>query len=165
MAGTHTRPNMQCTIGAFIGIISIASAWIVRAPPPIPYPVGHGFHIYWDPHLTLLDLTMYGDLDIAFYATLFVLGTAIALFTPLGGIAQIVGLLGFVLSYRAYEMSTWRALFMPTVESHLSIGYALAILSATLVVTSASFATRNANGGRPARALSRVAAVCPSSLR
>lgn len=159
---------MQCTIGAFVGILAMCLPWIF-APDPHAWILTPGIsnqriHVAWDPYTNLLDMILSNG-DYAFYSLLFFLGTVVALVTPLGGLAQGAGLLGFVLSYRALSMDSWMTLGHPNVHSYLSIGYGLAIISTILVVTSTSTAVRDSRGGKPVRALSRFAAMSPSSLR
>jgi hypothetical protein len=159
----YARPNMQCTVGALVGIVAIVLPWAYNvnhyARILIPYPAGQVFRMWIPPYQNLLDLIAWSG-DYAFYGMLFALGTLLALYSPLGGIAQSAGLLGFVLAFRYVDSNVgwW-------VDSHLTIGYFLAILSTVLVVTSTTTAVRSSNGGRPRMVLSRHAALIPSSLR
>ena len=160
----YSRPNAQCAIGAMVGLAAIVLPWIreVNSRITVIPPASQRFYwmeVYWNG----LDLVISHVLShYSLYLLLFVLGTIAALFTPLGGIAQVAGLLGFALTFRFFNSGL---LSYSPVNEHLSIGYFAAILSTVLVITSSMSAIRNSNGGRPTRALSRFAAVCPSALR
>jgi hypothetical protein len=164
----YTRPNLQCSVGASIGLFSIMCTWIVIKYPdwfliPLGVPL-QPFHIH--PARNLIEILILADPTTQFFCMLFVMGTALALISPLGGIPQSIGLLGFVLSYHyyvaGYEWAAWIGTFP---HSSLGLGYYLGLASMVIVITSAGGAIRSANNGRPVRALSRFAAMSPSSLR
>jgi len=157
------RPNLQCSVGASIGLFSIMCTWIAVRFPVWLLPYSH------HPSLqsrNLVEIAVLADPTTQLFCLLFILGSALALISPLGGIPQSVGLLGFVLSYHyyltAYQWSSWSGLFP---HSSLGLGYYLGLASMVIVITSAGGAIRSANNGRPARVLSRFAALSPSSLR
>ncbi len=163
----YARPNLQCSVGASIGLFSTMCTWIViKYPAWVLQPKG-GYHlIFPDPARNLIEIVSLADPTTQFYCMLFVLGAALALISPLGGIPQSIGLLGFVLNYHYYVTGYgWTAWISPFPHSSLGLGYYLGVASMVIVITSAGGAIRSANNGRPARVLSRFAAMSPSSLR
>jgi len=164
----YTRPNPQCSIGASIGLFSIACTWIViKYPAWVLQPAGGPFRLsFLNPTKNLIEIVSLADPTTQFFCMLFVLGTAFALLSPLGGIPQSIGILGFILSYHYYVSGLgWAPWISPFPHSSLELGYYLGLASMVIVITSAGGAIRSANNGRPVRTLSRFAAVIPSSLR
>ena len=163
----YARPNLQCSIGASIGLFSTMCTWIVIKYPAWVLQPGGGFHpIFLHPAKNLIEIVSLADPTTQFYCMLFVLGAALALISPLGGIPQSIGLLGFVLNYHYYVTGYgWTAWISPFPHSSLGLGYYLGVASMVIVITSAGGAIRSANNGKPARVLSRFAAMSPSSLR
>ena len=160
----YARPNLQCSIGASIGLFSTMCTWIVIKVPVWLLPFSK--HPNLQPTRNLIEIVGLVDPTTQFFCMLFILGTALALISPISGIPQSIGLLGFVLSYHYYATTiVWGGWIFPYVHSSLGLGYYLGLASMVIVITSAGGAIRSANTGRPARALSRFAAMIPSSLR
>lgn len=162
-----SRPNPQCTVGALFGILSFSLTWIQMS---VPSWYLH-FH-YYDPNYNLFEVILVSPPEMSFYCLLFLIGSIVAIITPLGGIAQSCGLLGFILSLRyfatGYEWSAWSRLYEYSYSldaPNLGAGYFLAVTSCVLVITSVNSVISSANGGRPVRALSRFAALTPSAFR
>jgi len=165
----YARPNLQCFIGGSIGLFSTVCTWIViKYPTWILQPRG-GEPIrllFLDPRKNLVEIVSLADSTTQFFCILFVFGATLALISPLGGIPQSIGILGFVLSYHYYVVGDgWTAWISPFLGSSLGLGYYIGLASMMIVITSVGGAIRSANNGRPARVLSRVAAMSPSALR
>ena len=158
-AAFHSRPNLQSGIGAFIGLMSLSLIWVSRGGIVGGYPIPKGssiipfFHFHMQ--FTIFDLMDHAGGNAALFGGLFVVGTIVALASPIGGVFQGIGLLGI-----AFGMES-----VLSYGQHLSLGpgYLLAIISTFMVLTSVS-AIRSANGGKPARTLSRFAALSPGSM-
>ncbi len=140
---------------------------VIKYPTWYLQPAGGAIYLLrLDPSKNLLEIVSHSDPTTQLFCILFALGAALALVSPLGGIPQCIGLLGFVLTYRFYVAGYgWTAWISPFPHSTLGPGYYLGLASMVIVITSAGGAIRSANNGRPARILSRFAAMSPSSLR
>lgn len=151
--GFYSLPNLQSGIGAFIGLVSLSLVWVSRRGYLESPPAGFPFHIHWQ--FTILDLIEHAGHHTAPYGWLFVIGAVVALASPIGGVFQGIGLIG--IAFRMESVTTY--------GQHIVIGpgYLLAIASTLIVLTSVS-AIRTANGGKPARATSRFAALSPGSM-
>jgi hypothetical protein len=156
-AAFYSRPNLQSGIGAFIGLISLSLIWVSRAGVIASNPIPKGALIvfHFQVHFTVFDLMEYAGHDAALFGGLFITGAIIALASPIGGVFQGIGLIGI-----AFRLES--VLFH---GEHLFLGpgYLLAIVSTLPVLTSVSV-IRTANGGKPARAISRFAALSPGSM-
>jgi hypothetical protein len=164
-AAFYSMPNLQSGIGAFIGLMALSLIWVRRwgMVGINPMPAGLPFHFHLQ--FTIFDLMEHAGHDAAIYGGLFIVGTIVALASPIGGVFQGVGLIGIV--FRIESMSSALSSFpsgYPTgIHVLLGPGYLLAIVSTLLVLTSVSV-IRTANGGKPARAISRFAALSPGSM-
>ncbi|MBU0623961.1 MAG: hypothetical protein KJ672_03850 [Candidatus Thermoplasmatota archaeon] len=117
----YARPNLQCSIGASIGLFSIMCTWIAIKVPEWLLPFSQ--HPNLQPR-NLMEIVGSADPTTQFFCMLFVLGAALALISPLGGIPQSIGLLGFVLSYHYYATGyVWAAWIRPFPHSSLGLGY------------------------------------------
>ena len=156
-AAFYSMPNLQSGIGAFIGLMSLSLVWVSRAGTIAfnPIPASNLFHFHFHNQFTIFDLMEHGWHDEALFGGLFIIGAITALASPIGGVLQGIGLIGI-----AFRMES-----VLSYGEHMSLGpgYLLAIVSTLLVLTSVSV-IRTANGGRPARASSRFAALSPGSM-
>lgn len=154
-AAFYSMPNTQSGIGAFIGLMSLSLIWVSRwgIVGSFSMPAGLPFHFHMQ--FTIFDLMNHAGHDAALFGGLFVIGTIVALASPIGGVFQGIGLIGI-----AFEMDS-----LLSVGLHLSMGpgYFVALVSTFTVLTSVS-AIRSANGGKPARTVSRFAALSPGSM-
>lgn len=162
-AAFYSMPNMQSGIGAFIGLMSLSLLWVNR----FRAEGYNAIETFWPPQLqfTIFGVMEHVGPDGALFGALFIIGTIIALASPIGGIFQGIGLVGVAfqmdaLSYSRYaEAGQYYHIYVVSAGP----GFLLAVVSALMVLTSVS-AIRAANGGRPARAISRFAALSPGSM-
>jgi hypothetical protein len=150
----YSKPNLQSGIGAFIGLMSLSFIWLIRAGAFLGNPVPKGsipFHMQF----TIFDLMECAGHDAALFGGLFIIGAIVALASPIGGVFQSAGLIG--IAFRMDSMMFYGGRYF------LGPGYLLAIVSTLLVLTSVSV-IRTANDGRPARTISRFAALSPGSM-
>ncbi|MBU0684374.1 MAG: hypothetical protein ABIE25_00995 [Thermoplasmatota archaeon] len=158
-------PNMQSGIGAFIGLMSLSLVWVSRASNgAFPFTVGHPYS-HFHMQFTILDLMEHAGHNAALFGGLFIIGTMFALASPIGGVFQGVGLIGiaFRIESLSFALGSYPDHYPTGFYVFLGPGYFLAIVSTFLVLTSVSV-IRTANGGKPARTLSRFAALSPGSM-
>lgn len=155
-AAFYSMPNMQSGIGAFIGLISLSLIWVSHAGIVVSNPVPKS-SIFFNFHMqfTIFDLMEHAGHDAALFGGLFITGAIVALASPIGGVFQGIGLIG--IAFRMESLQSFGG------HSSLGPGYLLAIVSTLLVLTSVSV-IRSANGGKPARVVSRFAALSPGSM-
>jgi hypothetical protein len=161
----YSMPNLQSEIGAFIGLVSLSLIWVSRAGIGARYfAIGHPY-FHFHTQFTIFDLMEHAGHDAALFGGLFIIGTIVALASPIGGVFQGVGLVGvaFRMESLSYSLSSLPGHLTTGFHVFLGPGYLLAIVSTLMVLTSVS-AIRTANGGKPARALSRFAALSPGSM-
>ena len=153
-AAFYSMPNLQSGIGAFIGLMSLSLIWVSRWGYESHPPAG-SIHFHYHNQFTIFDLMGHTGDNAALFGGLFIIGAIVALASPIGGVFQGIGLLGI-----AFGMES-----VLSYGQHLSLGpgYLLAIVSTFVVLTSASV-IRSANGGKPARTLSKFAALSPGSM-
>jgi len=164
-AAFYSRPNLQSGIGAFIGLMSLSLVWVSRAGTGVysSFPVGFRFHHHMQ--FTIFDLMRHAGHHATLFGVLFVIGTIVALASPIGGVIQGIGLVGIAFRMESLSFALFSSPGHYTTGFHLFLGpgYLLAIVSTILVLTSVSV-IRTANGGKPARAISRFAALSPGSM-
>jgi len=165
-AAFYSRPNLQSGIGAFIGLMSLSLIWVSRASIGMSY-FTVGLHPYFHFHtqFTIFDLMEHAGHDAALFGGLFIIGTIGALASPIGGVIQGIGLMGvaFRMESLSFALNSFPGHYTTGFHVFLGPGYLLAIVSTLLVLTSVSV-IRSANGGKPARAVSRFAALSPGSM-
>ena len=118
--------NLLCIAGACIGIAAMTFTWVYY-PPTMPSPPS--------PYMTPTILFMVSHHAIAFIAALlFVVGTASAFASPLGGFVQVSSLTIFAKDIIESANDPWLDGIDP--QHQLQIGAWLGILSTTMVLTS-----------------------------
>jgi hypothetical protein len=164
-AAFYSRPNLQSGIGAFIGLMSLSLVWVSRAGPGMGWPLPAGFRFHIHMQFTIFDLMRHAGHHATLFGVLFVIGTIVALASPIGGVIQGIGLVGIAFRMESLSFALFSTPGHYTTGFHLFLGpgYLLAIVSTILVLTSVSV-IRTANGGKPARAISRFAALSPGSM-
>ena len=164
-AAFYSMPNMQSGIGAFIGLMSLSLIWVSRASiGMLNYTGGHPY-FHFHTQFTIFDLMEHAGHDAAIFGWLFIIGTIVALASPIGGVFQGIGLMGvaFQMETLSFALSSFPGHYTKGFHVFLGPGYLLAIASTFLVLTSVSV-IRSANGGKPARVVSRFAALSPGSM-
>lgn len=135
----HPRINVLCVVGAMVGLSCLLTTWALVTETPPGWPTSaHSKSIEivpdaWSPIDTLAAAgdplsTAYGSSELVAFSILFVLGTALAFLTPLGGAPQLVGVLGF------YTVSS-EHLFV----SEFTAGLVVATAAALIVLASLWF--------------------------
>jgi len=157
----HSRlgPSPQSIAGATIGLVAVVLPWL--ACERLWWsPDMHYFEVWYGvKEFTLLDVVFNDALGLSVFCTVFLLGTILALFTPVGSVLQIVGLTVFSFGFGGIGLQTGR------VETwSLGLGYALGIVSTLVVVDSMVGTMATANNGKPVMMLSRVAALSPRTI-
>ena len=171
---TIFKPNYIATLGAFVGLFALTFTWLNQPIPgmypvnPIPKTADEGLQRivgsgpFWGPVGVVQILSSWGSAS-ALALAVFIAGTFIALSTPLGGLIQGLGLIGFA----------WNAPIIlrtgaagSTVFGNYSFGpgYFLAVAS-MLIVTYAGishFWSRGASRFVPSQG--RIAALLPRSV-
>jgi len=158
-------PNWLSIIGAALGLLSVFFAWIIGDARMIMHnPISsNGIEdprALVGPYWFILDLIQRSTADMAMYGTLFLIGTVLAVATPLGGIAQATGLIGVILTYNSAENA-----FTTHLMSHAAFGagYYLALLSTLLTIYSLKPPIPAIQGSRHVRVIGRVTAMSPRS--
>ncbi len=157
-------PNGQSIVGAAVGMVAIFQPWLIlKVPPSIAPSIPGSLSIFWfgTEEFNLLDLIAGDTVGVGFFCAVFLFGTLLSVFSPIGAVPQMFGLLGFAFSYWAYVghqspvgFASWS----------LGLGYALGIVSTFIVLQSPGRSVLAANGGRPVRMLGRFAALSPGTI-
>lgn len=158
-------PNWLSVIGAVLGLLSVFLVWIIGDARMIMHnPMSsngvEGPRALVGPYWFILDLIQRSTPDMAMYGILFLIGTVLAVVTPLGGIAQAAGLIGVILTYNSAESS-----FTTHLTSHavFGAGYYLALLSTLLTIYSLKPPIPAIQGSKHVRVIGRVTAMSPRS--
>ena len=88
------RINMLCLIGAVIAVLSLSMPWILIQADGSNDPTYIGAFELDDPIPGIRSLPE----TLQYSLTIFIIGTVIAFFTPLGGIPQLMGSVGVLLT-------------------------------------------------------------------
>lgn len=148
--------NLQCILGASIGIVALFLVWIYE-PPNMPGPPS----VFSEPSIVFMITHQY-----LYYgaAVVFLLGTTSAFVTPLGGIMQSGSLAYFAFGVIDSGNDLWLDGIDP--QQTLRIGMYLGIVSCTLVLTSlfAPLGIGNLRPGksRKLRLMERLLTITPS---
>jgi len=85
-----TQMNILGFIGALLGVVAIFASWE-------SYYVPSYAHSYVS-QVSAFQLTLYGSLDeVTICSAVFIIGTVVALLTPVGGVVQIASAFGFLI--------------------------------------------------------------------
>ena len=124
-----TRANVFCLAGALIGLFSMTTAWITASWPYAPQEE-IGSIILGAPRWPFIPA------DVALAGIVFLVGSIVALVTPLGGLAQLAGLAWFLSLVRdglgTFSLNTVLGTY--SIEVGLGVGFFLAMVSALLVL-------------------------------
>jgi len=155
----NPRINVLCIVGAMVGVSCLLTTWalVTETPPGWPtntHSKGAGVEpLSWslvDALASTLDpfSNAYGDAEIVAFSALFIIGTALAFITPLGGAPQLAGVLGF------YSSSAGN-LFV----SEFAAGFAIAALAAVIVLASIAIPLGVGYDARPLSLRARLLTV------
>jgi hypothetical protein len=161
------RPNRYSFVGAALGMISVFFLTWIRVPESTRVFIGR--QSFSSGALDLLQWTLpfrynwsYADMVIhgasAWHLPLlvFLLGTVIALVTPVGGFFQIGGLAAFTLMFVFPYSFGYRW--------YLDVGFYVALISTAIVIQTWRMQADYALGNRTVRNTSRVAAILPRTV-
>jgi hypothetical protein len=119
---THGRSiNILCLCGLILGIAAVFSTWT--------------YYSEGDYTSTTYLITILPPTVLIAGASLFVLGTILAILTPLAGLVQVAGLVGF-LAPTMDRAALWSEHSGGSVEFGPSVGFYVGVLSAVLVLAS-----------------------------
>lgn len=119
------KVNILCLAGAGIGIVSLFLPWWQGVEFGLGLAIDHDYMLVQD---VLLDSATYGSLFMI-ACTLFVAGTLLAFWSPLGGLIQVPGILGFFALFDS-EIGVRRG------EDEVALGVYVALISMVIVVLS-----------------------------
>ena len=171
------RPNYFATMGAFVGLFALVLPWLVQgsaiqgtyvSPPMTGDPDMNRLleprHILWNQQtLSFFGAMNWWEGDIGVFLVVYLAGTIIALFTPLGGLVQGIGLTGFVWNMRLIQHSL-NNINIYRNEYEFGLGYFIALIS-MLIVTYAGFQHFWSRGdARFVPSQGRIAALSPRSV-
>ncbi len=117
------RVNLLCLLGAVIAVVALFLPWAMT-PDHLGEEIGIGAFDFDEP---LSGGSEFPD-SFRYSVTLFIIGTVLSFLTPLGGIPQIVGSVGFV--------STVLTSRIPEHDLIPGIGVVIALLAAGIVILS-----------------------------
>jgi ABC-type phosphate/phosphonate transport system permease subunit len=118
------RVNVFCLLGAVIAVISLFLPWAMVEDKESGDTANLGA---FDFNETFWGFDVFPS-NFHYSVTLFLIGTAIAFFCPLGGILQIIGSMGFIISTLTVTFETFNIVFW--------IGSLAALVSAVFVLLS-----------------------------
>ena len=118
------RVNVLCLVGAVIAVISLFLPWAMVQDKQSGDTANLGA---FDFNETFLGIHLFSS-NFRYSVTLFLIGTAIAFFCPLGGILQLIGSMGFIISTLTVTFETIDMVFW--------IGSLAAAVSAAFVLMS-----------------------------
>ena len=118
------RVNVFCLVGAVLAVISLFLPWAMVQDKESGDIANLGA---FDFNETFLGIHLFSS-NFHYSVTLFLIGTAIAFFCPLGGILQIIGSMGFIISTLTVRFETVDMVFW--------IGSLVAVVSAAFVLLS-----------------------------
>lgn len=172
-------PNLQCLVGAALGMAAMLLPWLLLDPGfTSPRVFGGGYAPdFGGQAMNLVQVVVLIPGSVKLFCALFAAGAVLSFFTPLGGILQSVGLVGFAFGYAAaggaygFPVHFVGSGMLPDgsgpvyIESlfGLGIGYLVAIVSTFMVLTSTTSAVRAARVGPVVH--NRVAALAWNTAR
>ena len=118
------RVNVFCLVGAVLAVISLFLPWAMVQDKESGDTANLGA---FDFNETFLGVHLFSS-NFRYSVTLFLIGTAIAFFCRLGGILQIIGSMGFIISTLTVRFETVDMVFW--------IGSLVAVVSAAFVLLS-----------------------------
>ncbi|MBN1677997.1 MAG: hypothetical protein JW880_05605 [Candidatus Thermoplasmatota archaeon] len=119
------KVNLLCLAGAAIGLVSLFFPWWQGAEPGLGLMIDRDYMLVQD---LLLDSSEYGSLFVV-ACTLFLVGTFFAFGSPIGGLVQIPGVMGFFALFGS-EIGVHRG------EDTVGLGAYLGLISAAIVTVS-----------------------------
>jgi hypothetical protein len=90
MVERHLRVNLLCLAGALIILVSLALPWGIETTGYIGSEIGYRYPIQLTDPINFM-----GDERLTSIAVIVVLGGVISIFTPLGGIIQLLGVVSY----------------------------------------------------------------------
>lgn len=119
------KVNLLCLAGAALGLASLFLPWWQGAELGLGLAIDRDYMLIQD---VLLDPMPYGTMFLI-ACTLFVVGTFLALWSPLGGLVQVPGALGFLALFGS-EVGVRRG------EDAIALGAYMGLISAAIVTVS-----------------------------
>ena len=160
-------PNRYSIVGASLGLIAVLLPWVrvesafQRVTPPagfdLPSYIWFGTREY-----SVLELATSDFGTLSLVCALFLIGTLIALMSPVGAIPQMLGLLGFAFNYSSSNLFIAYSASVP--EPVLLYGFGLGVASAVIIIQAPMRSMLAANNGKPVRMLGRFAALSPRTI-
>jgi len=144
------RVNIFCLVGAVLAVISLFLPWAMLQDKESGDTANLGA---FDFNQTFIGYNLFPS-NFGYSVTIFLIGAAIAFFCPLGGILQLIGSVGFVISAMTVTFETVNMTFW--------IGAMVAVVSAAIVLMSLVYplGTGYEEGRRDA--LGRLLTVSPT---
>jgi len=121
------RVNVFCLVGAVLAVISLFLPWAMVQDKESGDTANLGA---FDFNENFLGYHLFSS-NFRYSVTLFLIGTAIAFFCPLGGVLQLVGSMGFIISTLTVTFETINMVFW--------IGALVAVVSAAFVLVSLAY--------------------------
>lgn len=146
----EVRVNLVCLAGAILGIACVFLPWAVVTESLVGDSQAHVVRTVNIAPVDLLDISLYPDFAYLMYAAiLFAIGSAVAAFTPFGGISQLAGIVIFDLELKdslPHLLPISTIIPKPGFTSEYSSSFGpyiyLAILAATLTLASFAVSVR-----------------------
>jgi hypothetical protein len=118
------RINVLCLVGATLAVLSLFLPWALMQDDLSGDKTEVGAFEFDE---TFMGIHLFPD-NFRYSVTLFVIGTAIAFFSPLGGILQLIGGIGFTLTSATSQFEHSELIFW--------LGPAVAIIASVMVLSS-----------------------------
>ena len=166
-------PNPQSIAGATVGLVAAFQVWLTREPiiysGPMPMIGDDAFRdvirsLFVQESFDLFHVIAEDAFGMGFFCLVFLIGTLLALLSPVGACVQTFGILGFALSVGTYDMVMYHSAWDVVDGWSLGFGYVLGVISTLIVMQSPARAMLAANRGRPVRMLGRFAALSPRTI-
>lgn len=119
------KVNILCLTGAALGVVSLLFPWWQGVEYGLGIAIDTNYMLVQD---VLLESTDYGSMFLV-ACTLFVVGTLLAFWSPLGGLVQVLGALGFFALFSS-EIGVRRG------EDTIAFGAYIGVTSMVIVVVS-----------------------------
>jgi hypothetical protein len=125
------RVNVICLVGAVLAVLSLFLPWAVIQNQETLEKTNLGA---LDFGKTFLGIHLFdGNGNFELSVTIFIIGAAVAFLSPLGGILQLIGAMGFVFTTLTWGVEGFKMIFY--------IGAAVGLISAALVLLSLAWPT------------------------
>ena len=160
-------PNRYCIAGAALGLIAVLLPWVGVESRYWGFSFPPGYDLSFSLWVGIREFSALDLLQAAYplgiICALFLVGTLMALVSPVGGIPQMFGVLGFAFRY---DSASLLAPFGGTYSGDpmIGIGFWLGVVSTMMVIQAPMKSMLLANNGKPVRMLGRFAALSPRTI-